>query len=121
MVSHPDGRTATYGSLAARAAQLPLPAGPFELKKPQDFRIIGKPTKIADCADIVSGRARYGIDAQMPGMLYRGHRALPVLRRHAEIFDDSAAKKDARRARRRAHPGAARGRTRRAISPRVSP
>ncbi|MES1262980.1 MAG: molybdopterin cofactor-binding domain-containing protein, partial [Peristeroidobacter soli] len=28
-VSHADGCTATYGSLAARAAQLPLPTGPF--------------------------------------------------------------------------------------------
>src|SRR5689334_2772884 len=57
-IVHPDGRVATYGSLAARAAQLPLPAGPFELKKPADFRIIGRPTKVADCSDIVSGRAR---------------------------------------------------------------
>ena len=71
VVWHPDGRSATYGALSARAAAIvPLPAGPFVLKEPKDFRIIGKPTKVADCADIVSGRARYGIDAQMPGMLY---------------------------------------------------
>ena len=93
MVSHPDGRTATYGSLAARAAQLPLPAGPFELKKPEDFRIIGKPTKTADCADIVSGRARYGIDAQMPGMLFAVIARSPYFDGTVKSLDDSAARK----------------------------
>jgi len=93
MVSHPDGRTATYGSLAARAAQLPLPAGPFELKKPADFRIIGKPTKTADCADIVSGRARYGIDAQMPGMLFAVIARSPYIDGTVKSLDDSAARK----------------------------
>jgi isoquinoline 1-oxidoreductase beta subunit len=48
MISHPDGRTATYGSLAARAAQLPLPAGPFALMKPAVFHIIGIPSPTAD-------------------------------------------------------------------------
>ena len=92
-VSHPDGRTATYGSLSARAAQLPLPSGPFELRKPADFRIIGKPTKTADCADIVSGRARYGIDAQMPGMLFAVITRSPYFDGTVKSFDDSAAKK----------------------------
>jgi isoquinoline 1-oxidoreductase beta subunit len=92
-VSHPDGRTATYGSLAARAAQLPLPAGPFELKKPADFRVIGKPTKTADCADIVNGSARYGIDTQIPGMLFAVIARCPYLDGTLKSFDDSAAKK----------------------------
>jgi isoquinoline 1-oxidoreductase beta subunit len=92
MVSHPDGRTATYGSLAARAAQLPLPAGPFELKKPADFRVIGKPIKTADCADIVSGRARYGIDAQMPGMLFAVIARCPYFDGTLGSLDDSVAK-----------------------------
>jgi isoquinoline 1-oxidoreductase beta subunit len=92
-VTHPDGRTATYGSLAARAAQLPLPAGPFELKKPADFRVIGKATKVADCADIVSGRARYGIDAQMPGMLFAVIARCPYLDGTVKSIDDTVAKK----------------------------
>ena len=91
-VSHPDGRTATYGSLAARAAQLPLPTGPFELKKPADFRIIGKPTKVTDCADIVSGRARYGIDAQMPGMLFAVIARCPYLDGTVKSFDKTVMK-----------------------------
>jgi isoquinoline 1-oxidoreductase beta subunit len=72
---------------------LPLPAGPFDLKKAADFRIIGKPTKVADCADIVSGRARYGIDAQMPGMVFAVIARCPYFDGTLKSLDDSAAKK----------------------------
>jgi isoquinoline 1-oxidoreductase beta subunit len=93
LITHPDGRNVTYGSLASRAAQMPLPAGPFELKKPADFRIIGKPTRVADCADIVSGRARYGIDAQMPGMVFAVIARCPYFDGTLKSLDDSVAKK----------------------------
>src|SRR6185312_10280757 len=33
-VLHADGRSLAYGELAARAAAMPLPDGPFELKRP---------------------------------------------------------------------------------------
>ena len=92
-VRHPDGRRVGYGALAAAAAALPLPAGPFRLKDPKDFRIIGKPIKVADCADIVSGRARYGIDASMPGMLYAVIARCPYFDGRLESVDDSAARK----------------------------
>jgi isoquinoline 1-oxidoreductase beta subunit len=92
-VSHPDGRTATYGSLAARAAQLPLPEGPVTLKAAKDFRIIGKATRTADCANIVDGTARYGIDAQMPGMVYAVIARSPYFDGTIRSIDDSAAKK----------------------------
>ena len=92
-VTHPDGRAATYGSLATRAAQMPLPPGPFALKPPQAFRIIGKATKVADCADIVSGSARYGIDARIPGMLFAVIARCPYFDGTLKSLDDSAAKK----------------------------
>ena len=102
-VSHPDGRNATYGALAARAAAIvPLPAGPFVLKEPEDFRIIGKPTKTADCADIVSGRARYGIDAQMPGMLFAVIARSPYFDGTLRVPRRLRREEDARRARHRA-------------------
>jgi isoquinoline 1-oxidoreductase beta subunit len=93
-VWHPDGRSATYGALSTRAgAIVPMPAGPYRLKDPKDFRIIGKRTKVADCADIVSGRALYGIDAQMPGMLYAVIARSPYFDGTLRTLDDSAAKK----------------------------
>jgi isoquinoline 1-oxidoreductase beta subunit len=88
-----DGKSLTYGELATRAAALPLPAGPFELKQPKDFKVIGKPAKVADCADIVSGRTRYGIDATMPGMLIAVIARSPTFDGRVKSFDDSAARK----------------------------
>ncbi len=91
-VWHADGRGLTYGALAGGAATLPMPAGPFELKKPEDFRIIGKPTRVADCRDIVNGRARYGIDANLPGILYAVIARSPYFDGTVKSFDDGAAK-----------------------------
>jgi isoquinoline 1-oxidoreductase beta subunit len=93
VVRHPDGRSATYGSLAGAAAKLPPPAGPFALKEPKDFRNIGKATKVADGADIVAGRARYGIDASMPGMLFAVIARCPWFDGKLGGFDDAAARK----------------------------
>ena len=120
-VWHPDGtpphlRRARH----AQPPRLPLPAGPFELKKPKDFRIIGKPAKVADCADIVAGRARYGIDAQMPGMMFAVIARSPDLRRPREILRRLRRAQGARRARRGADRAAARRRPQRATSPRAS-
>ena len=92
-VSHPDGRKLSYGALAGRAASLPLPAGPFKLKDAKDFRIIGRPAKVADCADIVTGRARYGSDAFMPGMLFAVVARCPYFDGRLKSLDDSAARK----------------------------
>jgi isoquinoline 1-oxidoreductase beta subunit len=90
---HPDGRSLEYGGLATKAAALPLPAGPFELKQSKDFKVIGKPAKVADCGEIVSGRARYGIDATMPGMLFAVIARSPTFDGRVKSFDDSAARK----------------------------
>lgn len=92
-VRHEDGRSATYGSLAARAAKLPLPDGPFALKTPEQFRVIGRPTRVADAADIVTGRARFGIDAAMPGMVFAVIARCPYFEGSLKSFDDTAARR----------------------------
>ena len=63
------GRRVEYGSLVADAAKVPLPENP-PLKNASDFKIIGQRTARIDGPDIVSGKARYGIDVKVPGMLY---------------------------------------------------
>ncbi|MGH8204218.1 MAG: molybdopterin cofactor-binding domain-containing protein, partial [Steroidobacteraceae bacterium] len=63
---HPDGRSLSYGALAAAAAKIALPADPVPLKQPSEYRIIGKPRRVVDALDIVTGRARYGIDVHEP-------------------------------------------------------
>jgi isoquinoline 1-oxidoreductase beta subunit len=55
--------------LVGDAAKLPLSKNPT-LKSTSDFKIVGQPTYRVDGPDIVSGRARYGIDVKVPGMLY---------------------------------------------------
>src|SRR5262245_7000870 len=68
-VIHADGRKLDYGALARRAAALPLPTSDVPLKSPKNFRLIGTRVRTADAADIVSGRAQYGLDATLPGAL----------------------------------------------------
>jgi len=68
-VIHPDGRQRlAYGALAEAASRL-APPKTVTLKDPKDFRIMGQPLKRLDTAAKVDGSAKYGIDAQVPGML----------------------------------------------------
>ena len=72
VVHRPTGRRASYGSLAKAAAQQPVPAREtLRLKDPSQFRYIGKgQLQLVDGRDIVTGKAQYGIDTRLDGMLY---------------------------------------------------
>jgi isoquinoline 1-oxidoreductase beta subunit len=72
VVHRPTGRRAGYGSLAKAAASQPVPArDTLRLKDPAQFRYIGKSElKLVDGRDIVTGKAQYGIDTRLDGMLY---------------------------------------------------
>ena len=63
------GRRATYGDLVGDAAKLPIPAT-VPLKEIKDFKLIGQRTPRLDGHDIVTGKARYGIDVSIPNMLH---------------------------------------------------
>ncbi len=69
VVHLPSNRRLDYGSLAGDAAKLPVPQNPT-LKNASDFKIVGRPTMRIDGPDIVSGKAQYGSDVKVPGMLY---------------------------------------------------
>src|SRR5262249_9059078 len=72
VVHRASGRRLGYGALAKAAAGQPVPARTsLRLKDPKDFRYIGKgQLKLVDAADIASGKAKYGIDTRLDGMLY---------------------------------------------------
>ena len=72
VVHRPTGRRLGYGSLAKAAAGMPVPAREaIRLKDPAQFRYIGKgELKLVDGQDIATGKAQYGIDTRLPGMLY---------------------------------------------------
>jgi isoquinoline 1-oxidoreductase beta subunit len=81
-----------YRELAAEAAQLPLPHEAPRLKDPVKYRIIGKPQSVIDGRDIVTGKARYGIDTQVPGMRYASVERCPFLDGGVESLDERAAR-----------------------------
>jgi isoquinoline 1-oxidoreductase beta subunit len=64
----PSKRRLSYGELVADASRLPLPAEP-KLKARSELRLIGTPVPSLDGKNIVSGRATYGCDARVPGMM----------------------------------------------------
>ncbi len=92
-VLHPDGRTLGYGALAAAASRGKLPGTAIALKEPGAYRIIGRPTRTVDCADIVTGKAIYGIDANLPGALHAVVARCPYFEGTLESYDASEAKK----------------------------
>jgi isoquinoline 1-oxidoreductase beta subunit len=81
VVHRKSGRKLGYGALARAAAKLPVPSREsLRLKAPAQFRYIGKgKIQLADGADIVTGRAQYGIDTRLDGMLYAVVARSPVL------------------------------------------
>ena len=90
-VSGPGGRRASYGSLAQAAAKQPVPAKPT-LKDPKNFRILGRPARRLDTPMKTNGQARYGIDAQVPGMLVAVMARAPAGGAKPKSVDDSKAK-----------------------------
>jgi isoquinoline 1-oxidoreductase beta subunit len=87
------GQRASYASLAAAAATMPVPDAKPVLKDPSSFRIIGKAAKILDARAIVTGQARYGIDTVQPGMRYAVIERCPYLDGSVISVDDAEARK----------------------------
>jgi isoquinoline 1-oxidoreductase beta subunit len=74
-----SGRSATYGDLAAKAATIPPPdLKSVKLKDPREFRIIGKSQPGVDTRAINTGKAVFGIDVTVPGMLHAVIEKCPV-------------------------------------------
>lgn len=87
-----SGRKLGYGELADAASKLTVPKD-VAPKDPKDFVLIGKPLKRLDTPDKVNGKAIYGIDAMLPGMVFATLAQSPVFGGKVGKVDDSAAKK----------------------------
>ncbi|MDT9000328.1 molybdopterin cofactor-binding domain-containing protein [Paucibacter sp. APW11] len=79
-VTHlPTQRRLSYGQLAGRASTLPLPpADQVKLKDPKDYQLLGKRIPGVDNAAVVSGKPLFGIDVQLPGLLYAVYEKCPA-------------------------------------------
>jgi isoquinoline 1-oxidoreductase beta subunit len=93
VVHQESGRRLGYGALARAAAKLPVPAREsLRLKNPAQFRFIGKENiPLLDGQDISHGRAQYGIDTRLEGMLYAVIARSPVFGGKVARLDAAAA------------------------------
>ena len=88
-----SGRRMSYGEIAAFAqvpAEMPQ-ITPADLKNPAEFRIIGKSTPRLDGPAKTNGSAQFGMDVQVPGMVYATLLRTPVEGGAPQTVDDSAA------------------------------
>src|SRR5882762_4533480 len=87
----PSGRRLSYGSLAARAAALPVPTD-APLKDAKDFHLVGTRVTRLDTPSKVDGSAQFGIDVKIPGMLVASIERSPVLGGRVKRFNADRAK-----------------------------
>jgi isoquinoline 1-oxidoreductase subunit beta len=92
VVHIPSGKKLGYGELASVAAKLPVPdKSKLVFKKKSEYRYIGKNLPIYDLADITHGKAVFGMDAKVDGMVYASIEHPPVLGGKVMSFDDKEA------------------------------
>ncbi len=66
-----SGRSASYGQLANAAAKMPVPdPKALTLKTRPQYKLLGRRHHGVDDPKIVAGKPLFGIDVQLPGMLY---------------------------------------------------
>ncbi len=94
----PSGRNMTYGEIVSggliTATLSDEELKKIELKKPSQYKVIGRWIQRLDIPEKTNGRAKYGIDLFLPGMVY-AKVAYPPARtgsKHKSV-DDSEAKK----------------------------
>jgi len=94
VVHKTSGKKLSYGELAAAAAKLPVPKKEeLVLKKRSEWRYIGKPAPTYDLKDMCTGKAVYGQDTRLDGMLFASVLHSPVYGGAVKSVDDSAALK----------------------------
>jgi len=87
-----SGKKATYGELAAKASEIPVPKG-VKLKEVKDFNVVRQSQKNVEGAKLVSGKPLFGLDYQHEGMLIAMIQHPPAFGLTHKSFDASAALK----------------------------
>lgn len=86
-----SGRKFTYGELVEDASKLEPPKS-VKLKSVEDYKIIRKPLQRQDIPSKVNGKAIFGLDKKIDGMLYAVVERNPRFLGKVKSFDDTAAK-----------------------------
>ena len=87
-VVSPTGERLRYGALVESASKLTVP-DKVVLKAPEQFTLIGTPAKRIDTPEKVNGKAKFGIDAMVPGMKFATVAACPVFGGKLKSVEDS--------------------------------
>ena len=91
VIHSPTKRQSTYGELALAAARQPVPRkDDVRLKPRAAWRYIGKDASLYDLGDMCAGKAVYGMDARLEGMIYASIERPPVLGGKVNSYDDLA-------------------------------
>ena len=85
-----SNRSLTYGQLCLKAAKLEIPKEP-RLKSESEFRYIGKTMPRVDIPEKVAGKAIYGLDVNVPDMLYGAIARPPAYGAKPVSYDQKAA------------------------------
>ncbi len=91
VIHKPTKRSLRYGELVQKAAGMPIPET-VPLKKPKDFKIIGKRMGRLDSRAKTLGTAVFGIDVKVHGMLTATVVHPPTLGGRLKSLDSSTAK-----------------------------
>jgi isoquinoline 1-oxidoreductase subunit beta len=83
-----SGRALRYGELAADAAKVKLAKEPA-VKSPDQFTFLPRRMPRVDLVHKTNGSARFGIDAQVPGMVFAAINACPVRGGKLKSVDES--------------------------------
>ena len=89
VVHKATGRRLGYGELTAEAARLTVPRKEqLQLKKPSEWRYIGKGMTSVDLENLCTGKAMFGMDARVDGMVYASIEHPPVFGGKVKTVDD---------------------------------
>ena len=91
VITHPSGKSTTYGKVAAAAAKLDIPKEP-KLKDPKDWKLIGTSPPRFDITDKTTGKQIYAADVRLPGLLHASIVQCPVFGGKLKSYDETAIK-----------------------------
>ena len=89
VITHgPSGRSVTFGTIAAAAADMKPPTQ-VALKDPKDWKLIGTRQRRLDVPDKIAGKPIYAIDVQLPNMLCAAIVQCPVFKGTLKAVDET--------------------------------
>ena len=89
VIHRPSGKKLGYGDLVEAASKLDPPKE-VKLKERKAYKLIGKPMPRQDTPMKTNGKAEFGLDKQIPGLLYAMVERNPRFLGKVKTFDDKA-------------------------------